>query len=890
MLRAILNRSTGYVFGFGAILLVAGCCSTNSSVVLPPTINSVSPLTASDGACPNTSVTATFSEAMNPATINSSTFTLQGPGTSAVAGVVTYNAASGTATFTPSALLGSGVAYTATLTIGIVDAKGIPLASNYTWTFTTAANGCNPPPSVTAITPVANSTTACPNSVVTATFSQPMNTGSINATTFTLSPGVTGTVSHDASNTIFTLTPSSSLAAGKTYTATISTGAEDIYGNFLPANYVFSFTTAANGCHPAPTIIAVTPAAGSTTACPNAAVTATFSEPMNIATINSSSFTLAPGVVGTISHDATNTIFTLTPSSSLSAATNYTATISTAAQDTFGNSLASNDVWNFTTAANSCQPPPTVTSVVAAAGATGVCPNKVITATFSQPMQATSINAQTFLVTGPGTAGITGTVSYDAANNTAIFAPSASLPLNTTFTATITTGAKDTYGNNLASNFVWTFATGANTCLPAAPPVSVTPPSGVTGICPNTVITVTYAQAMNPTTITTSDFTVVSSSGTNVAGSVTHDVANKVYTFTPTAALSLSTAYTVKITTAAQDAFGNSMASNYVWTFTTGASTCIVGTGNPPSVILVTPAGSSSGVCLNSVATATFNEAMNPATINTNTFTIAPGITGTVTLDATDKVATFTPSASFAVSTTYTAMISTGAQSAGGTPLAANYPWSFTTSSQACQPPVPLGTAANYGILGAATVTNTGLTVITGENLGLSPGSSVTGFPPGVLTPPAIEDITDPAAAQAQLDATIAYNYMAGLPLGAALPSDLSGLTLTPGLYKNASTVALNSGTVTLDAQGNSNAVFIFQIGTTLTTIGNTQVLLTGGAQAANVYWQVGSAATLGTYSTFEGTIIALQSVTLQTGATLVGRALALNGAVTMDTNMVTAP
>ena len=888
MSRATLQRFMGWFLAFGAVLLIVGCCTTDSSVVTGPTVLSVTPLLNSNGSCPNTALTATFGEAMNPVTISTATFTVQGPGTTAVAGIVTYNAANNTATFTPSALLGDGVAYIATLTTGIVDHKGIPLASSYTWGFTTAANGCNPPPSVTAITPVSGSSTACPNALVVATFSQPMNTGSINTTTFTLSPGVTGTISHDASNSIFTFTPSSSLIAGTTYTATISTGAEDIYGNFLPTAYTWTFTTAANGCHPAPTIIAVTPAPGSTTACPNSAVTATFSEPMNISTINPSSFTLAPGIVGTITHDSTNTIFTLTPSSSLSAATNYTATISTAAKDTYGNSLASNDVWSFTTAANSCQPPPTVTSVLAAAGATGVCPNRVVSATFSQAMEANTINAQTFLITGPGTTGITGTVSYDATSHTAIFTPGASLPLNTSFTATITTGVKDTYGNNLASNYVWTFATGANTCLPAPPPVSVTPPSSATGICPNTVITVTYAQAMNPATITTTDFTVVSSGGTVVAGSVTHDAANKVFTFTPTAALSLSTAYTVKITTAAQDAFGNAMASNYSWTFTTGTSTCVV--AGPPTVIAVTPLANAIGTCLNSVATATFSEAMNPTTINTNTFTLAPGITGTVTLDATDKVATFTPSANLAVSTTYTATISTGAQSSGGTPLAANYPWSFTTSSQACQPPVPLGTAANYGILGAATVTNTGLTVITGENLGLSPGSSVTGFPPGILTPPAIEDITDPAAAQAQLDATIAYNYMAGLPLGAALPSDLSGLTLTPGLYKNASTVALNSGTVTLDAQGNQNAVFIFQIGTTLTTIGNTQVLLTGGAQAANVYWQVGSAATLGTYSTFEGTIIALQSVTLQTGATLVGRALALNGAVTMDTNLVTAP
>jgi hypothetical protein len=150
--------------------------------------------------------------------------------------------------------------------------------------------------------------------------------------------------------------------------------------------------------------------------------------------------------------------------------------------------------------------------------------------------------------------------------------------------------------------------------------------------------------------------------------------------------------------------------------------------------------------------------------------------------------------------------------------------------------------------------------------------------------------VTDPIAAQAQLDLTTAYLYTAGLPGGAVLAGDISGLTFTPGLYKNSSTVILSAGNVTLDALGNANATFIFQISSTLTTIGSTHVLLAGGAQAKNVFWQVGSSATLGTNSVFEGTIMALQSITLDTGATLTGRALARNGAVTMDTNPVTAP
>jgi hypothetical protein len=150
--------------------------------------------------------------------------------------------------------------------------------------------------------------------------------------------------------------------------------------------------------------------------------------------------------------------------------------------------------------------------------------------------------------------------------------------------------------------------------------------------------------------------------------------------------------------------------------------------------------------------------------------------------------------------------------------------------------------------------------------------------------------VTDPTAAQAQLDLTTAYIYSAGLSGGAVLPGDMSGLTFAPGLYTTASTVMLSAGNVTLDAQGDANAVFIFQVGSTLTTIGSTQVILAGGAQAKNVFWEVASSATLGTNSIFQGTIISLQSVTLDTGATLIGRALARNAAVTLDSNTVTAP
>jgi hypothetical protein len=314
----------------------------------------------------------------------------------------------------------------------------------------------------------------------------------------------------------------------------------------------------------------------------------------------------------------------------------------------------------------------------------------------------------------------------------------------------------------------------------------------------------------------------------------------------------------------------------------------------PPTVISVAPPNVAIGACPDTIVTATFSEAMNPATINATTFTVtdpsAVPVPGQVTYDAPSNTATFTPSSTLALNTVYTATITTGAIDLFGHALASNKVWTFTTSATACPGTVPLGSAGNFKILAGSTVTNTGPTTIAGGDLGLSPGSAVTGFPPGTLIPPAVMHVTDPTAAQAQLDLNTAYNYAAGLPGGAVLAGDMSGLTFTPGLYKNSSTVMLSAGNVTLDAQGDANAVFIFQIGSTLTTFGSTQVVLAGGAQAKNIFWQVGSSATLGTNSIFYGVIMSLQSITLDTGATLHGRALARNAAVTMDTNTVDDP
>jgi len=200
---------------------------------------------------------------------------------------------------------------------------------------------------------------------------------------------------------------------------------------------------------------------------------------------------------------------------------------------------------------------------------------------------------------------------------------------------------------------------------------------------------------------------------------------------------------------------------------------------------------------------------------------------------------------------------------------------------------ISLGTAGNFGVLGGSAVTNTGASVITG-NLGVSPGTAVTGFPPGIVTLPGTIHSADAVAAQAQIDLTTAYNAIIATPTLVDLTgTDLGGLTLTPGVYGFTSSAQL-TGTLTLDAGGNPNAVFIFKIGSTLTTASGSSVSVINSGSSCNVFWQVGSSATLGTTTSFAGNILALTSITLNTGANVSGRALARNGAVTLDGNNFT--
>ena len=630
----------------------------------------------------------------------------------------------------------------------------------------------------------------------------------------------------------------------------------------------------------APLVTFTSPAYGATGVPVNSKILATFSEGMDPLAITVSTFLLEQGttpVSGLVSWAGLTATFD--PASDLAPSTTYTATITTGANDLSGNPLQSNFVWGFTTSTSSDTTPPLVTFTSPAYGATGVPVNSKILATFSEAMDPLTITASTVMLM-QGTTPVSGIVTY--VGLTATFDPASDLASSTAYTATITTAANDPAGNALQSNFVWGFTTGPAPDT-TAPLVTFTSPAyGATGVPVNTKILATFSEAMDPLAITVSIF-LLKQGTTPVSGIVTY--AGLTATFDPASDLAPSTTYTATITTGAKDLSGNALLINFVWGLTTGP----IPDTTPPLVASTSPV---LAVPVDSNIAATFDEAMDPLTITTSTFLLKQGATAVSGLVSyAGLTATFDPASDLAPSTTYTATITTGAKDLAGNALQSDFVWDFTTStsSSACsQAPITLGLAAGFAVLAGSTVTNTGATTVTGD-LGLSPGTAVTGFPPGTVV--GTIHAGNPTAAGAIADLTIAYSDAAGRTLcPITVAGNLGGLTLTPGLYRSTSSLAISSGDLTLDAQGNSSAVFIFQMASTLTVTAGRHVILTGGAKASNVFWQVGSSATLGTNSIFVGTIMASQSISFVTGATLDGRALALNAAVTLDTNTVTKP
>jgi hypothetical protein len=672
-------------------------------------------------------------------------------------------------------------------------------------------------------------------------------------------------------------------------------------------------------------------------------LSATFNQAMNCAAFPANAFTVAgPGttaVPGTIG--CSGSVATFTPAANLAYNTVYTATIGTGAQDLAGTSLAANYVWTFRTLP--APTPPTVIATVPVNGATAVPTNQALSATFSVAMVPTTINTTSFTLTATisGTS-VSGVVAYVAAGSVATFIPTANLAPTTEYTATITTGATDVAGIALAQNYVWTFTTAAAPILVPPTVTSTIPVSFATGVPLNQIVSATFSTEMNPATISSTTFSLIGPGSTPVAGLVAYSTVGNSLTFTPTANLAPSTTFTATITTGAKNLAGTALAGNYVWTFTTGAAVAVVS----PEIVSTNPANAAINVPLNQAVSATFTEAMNPLTITTGTFQLTgPGgaVVGTVSYDAINFIATFTPTAPLLASSSYVAVITNGATDLTGNPLGntgAPNPWTFTTGTVVVPPPIVLGPTISLfgGFGGGAGMTNQGIhTVINGDIGTTGASTTMTGFydesvaavagvyPCSYTVTPSnlglVNGVIDTAppppsgacsnegtsatfavATEAALEAQTAYTTLQGLASTGGLAAELGNTTIYPGVYKNASSVGITTGPLTLDAQGNPNAYWVFQIGSSLnvgTPTASESVILINGAQASHVFWAVGglpgAVINYGGGGTMVGTVISQPGITVSSPGvaavtTINGRVIALNASTTLVNTVINVP
>ncbi|MBP1772227.1 MAG: hypothetical protein H6P99_1390 [Holophagaceae bacterium] len=443
------------------------------------------------------------------------------------------------------------------------------------------------------------------------------------------------------------------------------------------------------------------------------------------------------------------------------------------------------------------------------------------------------------------------------------------------------------------------------------PQVTLTQPAttspGPTVIAPsNAAITATFSEDMAPASLSNTSFTVTSAGpGGNPTGSVTYSASSRTASFTPAAALTVGTTYTATVTTAATDQAGNHLAgnqaalpaaSNFMWTFTASAPDLVA-----PTLILTSPAHLAIGSPINSSINATFSEAMDLSSLTTATFTLQPSgpplggvVAGLIVYDALTRIVTLTPTAPLSANTQYTATINGAKDLAGNglVPGLATNPWTFTTGTTAVPAGVALGSAGAFGIMATSAITNTGAATLINGDVSLEPGTSCGLLPIQVN---GTIHINDTVSHQARTDLLVAYNYAKTLPPGITIAggADLGALYplgMPPGTYTSGSTM-LVSTPLTLDAGGNANATWTFQIGSSLTTTAN--ITLLNGAQAKNVFWVPTLDGTVGVGTTFYGNIVSGRDVTAKTGAVIHGRILAgaaLAGTIALDTTTVNVP
>lgn len=659
---------------FALLLFLTGCGSGGGGDDLgAPTVSETSPLNQATNVPVSADVRAKFSAKIDPVTVNEKNFFIL-DAAGQMAGEVSYQ--DKTAIFKPSQPLERGRQYNAVLTTGIKDLDGIPLPSNFTWSFLTEGEGGEDtiPPKIEATVPKAGENNISHTAPILVVFSEPIDPNTINAETFFIKD-VSGSYTYDEASRTAQLSPSR-LDVSKTYTVTVTTGVRDRAGNPLAQEETWSFRTARDTSPPQ--IKERSPGENAGGVSVNSSITVTFDEVVKRETLQSRFVLVGPSgeVQATFSYQASSSLAILDPLTDLAGETTYQVFVRRGVEDLSGNATTSDVSWSFTTGRAPDITPPLLSA--RQPEGSGISVRSLITVTFNEPIKPETLSGNIIVSSNGG--GLSGQISYDARAFRATFNPSGPrLEYGTTYTVLLTQGIEDLAGKTLAQ-VSWSFTTVdppvVDQMSPVGQGVSTNPPPAIQAV---------FSREMNPSSINRNSFHVAqinpfNQQGTMVSGTVSYD--NRVATFTPSVPLSDNTLYRVTVTTAAEDLEGNPLAADVQWTFQTAAPP-----DPAPRVSSTEPADGTINVSVNALSiSAQFQRPIDPSNLQSQ-FAVRETsgtccLSGRIEYDPDRQRAVFFfTQRPLGYNTSYTAVLGAGVRSPSGTPMGSDHVWTFTTEA-----------------------------------------------------------------------------------------------------------------------------------------------------------------------------------------------------------------
>jgi|GEM_PF-1683335 len=639
-----------------------------------PTVTATQPTNGGKDVALNSGFNTTFSEAMDVNSLTATTITLRDLNNQFIAGTIALSEK--TLTFRPEQLLVANTVYNARIGRTAKDQAGNKLTEEYSWQFTTGKLTDSIAPRVGNVTPANLAQDIAVDTAVTVSFDEPIDPVTITASSVFLKDTAGNLVPTTLAyqNSSIVLTSSSKLAFATTYVLSVTTAIKDMARNAVAPSYTSRFTTREPDDIIPPQVSSTSPIDGEKDIATNQALLATFSEALDASTVNLTSFVVTdPSGTAVAGATATSGVTAkFTPTASLVKNTRYTVTLTTAITDIAKNKMVAAFVYSFTTGDGVDRTPPSVAYVSPFVNEKDVSNNNAVSITFSESVDPSSISGNTFTLSN-GAKSVTASVVYGG--NTAILRPASVFEDNTVYTARVTTGIKDLSGNALAENYSWSFTSGYAPDT-ETPTVSSTYPADASmGMGTNGALLATFSEAMNAATLTATSITLRDAANNIINGTIAYSGA--AVTFTPIAPLAFETLYTAAIDATVKDLAGNSLASKYSWSFTTGSAQDTT----PPRIVNTVPAAATVGAPVNRAIAATFTEPMRPDSLIPATFSLRTGngtaVSGTLSYSGT--TATFMPDKPLSYSTSYSVTIARTVKDLAGNALGADLVWIFTT-------------------------------------------------------------------------------------------------------------------------------------------------------------------------------------------------------------------